>query len=321
MKNIHILPTDKPSRLVKFFTNKFHLCKEILPIQDEEQYQNIYITSDEEIKEGDYVIWNDKVYKDSKRSFIGVDYSQCKKIILTTDQDLIKDGIQPIDDEFLEWFVKNPSCERVEVRKYHQRGDVSFKDRYRIIIPQGEPKQIKCYCGHTITCDCEPLQEEPNKTHYLDELPNMDKKVLAKMWESAMPKLEPKQETLEEAADIFKNDRVAHGNDITYDNGFVDAAAKWQAERSQMIVPPDATNIEVFAIKPDENGKLFAYIGYKTSNGNFEFSTVPFTEPKPKRMYSEEDLKLILQLFVKDTRGNSPWVDADDEWFEQNKRR
>jgi len=22
-----------------------------------------------------------------------------------------------------------------------------------------EPKQIKCYCGHTITCDCEPLQE------------------------------------------------------------------------------------------------------------------------------------------------------------------
>jgi hypothetical protein len=40
-----------------------------------------------------------------------------------------------------------------------------------------------------------------------------------------------------------------------------------------------------------------------------------------QRMYSEEDLKLILQLFVKDTRGNSPWVDADDEWFEQNKRR
>jgi hypothetical protein len=24
---------------------------------------------------------------------------------------------------------------------------------------EDEPKQIKCYCGHTITCDCEPLQE------------------------------------------------------------------------------------------------------------------------------------------------------------------
>jgi hypothetical protein len=40
-----------------------------------------------------------------------------------------------------------------------------------------------------------------------------------------------------------------------------------------------------------------------------------------ERMYSEEDLKLILQLFVKDTRGNSPWVDADDEWFEQFKKK
>jgi hypothetical protein len=26
-------------------------------------------------------------------------------------------------------------------------------------LSQEEPKQIKCYCGHTITCDCEPLQE------------------------------------------------------------------------------------------------------------------------------------------------------------------
>ena len=41
-----------------------------------------------------------------------------KKIILTTDQDLIEDGVQAIDDEFLEWFVKNPSCERVRVGKF-----------------------------------------------------------------------------------------------------------------------------------------------------------------------------------------------------------
>ncbi len=34
---------------------------------------------------------------------------------------------------------------------------------YKIIIPQEERKQIKCYCGHTITCDCEPLQETLEK--------------------------------------------------------------------------------------------------------------------------------------------------------------
>jgi hypothetical protein len=39
--------------------------------------------------------------------------SYYKKIILTTDQDLIKDGVQAIDDEFLEWFVSNPSCEYI----------------------------------------------------------------------------------------------------------------------------------------------------------------------------------------------------------------
>ena len=52
MKNIHLIPTDKPSRLVKlkmFGKDKLHLCKVVLPIENEEQYQNIYITSDEEI--------------------------------------------------------------------------------------------------------------------------------------------------------------------------------------------------------------------------------------------------------------------------------
>jgi hypothetical protein len=43
-----------------------------------------------------------------------------------------------------------------------------------------------------------------------------------------------KQETLEEAAKIFKNDRVAHGYDITYDDGFLDGA-KWQQEHEQKV--------------------------------------------------------------------------------------
>jgi len=27
-----------------------------------------------------------------------------------------------------------------------------------------EPKQIKCYCGHTTYCDCEPLEESKQET-------------------------------------------------------------------------------------------------------------------------------------------------------------
>ena len=43
------------------------------------------------------------------------------------------------------------------------------------------------------------------------------------------------KETLEEAAKIFKNDRAAYGNDITYEIGFVDGA-KWQEERIPSII-------------------------------------------------------------------------------------
>jgi hypothetical protein len=220
MKNIHVLPTDKPSRLFKF-ANELHL--DTIPKDYYKKY-NINITSDEEIKKGDkdfYIIANDrdktwinrieKVIEckiDPKHGkvlilssgFIYIDEG-CK-IILTTDPDLIKDGVEAIDDEFLEWFVKNPSCEEVDVNDWMStNGTIAFggDKRYqicnhihnKIIIPQEEPKQIKCYCGHTTYCDCSPLEEAPN----------MDKQVLVKMWESAMPKLEPKQETLEEAAE------------------------------------------------------------------------------------------------------------------------
>jgi hypothetical protein len=72
-----------------------------------------------------------------------------KKIILTTDIDLIKDGVQAIDDEFLEWFIKNPSCENVKVEKdefYSKKAFIEGKNaityEYKIIIPKEKPKQV-----------------------------------------------------------------------------------------------------------------------------------------------------------------------------------
>ena len=100
--------------------------------------QHIYITSDEEIKEGDWIFNFEYNYivHDSKKYD---DKFWYKKIILTTDQDLIKDGIQAIDDDFLEWFVKNPSCESVEVQKWASLAECGYS--YHITIPQEEPKQ------------------------------------------------------------------------------------------------------------------------------------------------------------------------------------
>jgi hypothetical protein len=168
MKNIHVLPTDKPSngyilgKCIKELSDVKigQFIKTYYLMFDKEYFQpyHIYITSDEEIKEGDWY-FNKKQKKPFKcvskdNGMIRPNHHHifnCKKIILTTDPELIKDGIQSIDDEFLEWFVKNPSCEFVFISKNSHtaieeisyEGDFQNVDYnfYKIIIPKEEPKQ------------------------------------------------------------------------------------------------------------------------------------------------------------------------------------
>ena len=97
--------------------------------------KELFITSDEEIKEGDWFLTDDKRVEKCAPDWRAREWH--KKIILTTDDQLIKDGVQAIDDEFLEWFVKNPSCEEVELVNYNPFSD----NRFSIIIPKEEPKQ------------------------------------------------------------------------------------------------------------------------------------------------------------------------------------
>jgi hypothetical protein len=113
MKNIHIIPTDKPSKLHLWF-DKLKLLKEFLEVKRNKQH--IYITNDVEIKANVYALINGVLCKTellegkivSRRLDSGGTMDICKseyfEIILTTDQDLIADGVQAIDDEFLEWF-------------------------------------------------------------------------------------------------------------------------------------------------------------------------------------------------------------------------
>ena len=89
--------------------------------------KELFITSNEEIKPNVYALINKVLCKTellegkivSRQLVGGATMDICKseylEIILTTDDQLIKDGVQDIDNEFLEWFVKNPSCESVEV--------------------------------------------------------------------------------------------------------------------------------------------------------------------------------------------------------------
>jgi hypothetical protein len=213
MKNIHILPTNKLSRLHLAYDKDYYLSIEPFIQLDTKNYKsfNIYITSDEEIKEGDWCLSKlNEVVRFGKK----FTSSLYKKIILTTDQELINDGVQAIDDEFLEWFVKNPSCEFVETERledgqyfdYLEDNSVieGIYENYKIIIPKEEPNPLTV-----------------GKEFY----ESADKNITVY-----------RQETLEEVAEKWVFETNGHkwsNNDDTAGDNFASfiAGAKWQAER------------------------------------------------------------------------------------------
>jgi len=177
MQNLFLLPTKKPSRLHLWFDingTRLEFCE--LEYSHTRNTQHIYITSDEEIKEGDWVVENHTFKREPyvgkcfypkndgtvtddviKRDLLSVNCEghyetlarkhNCKKIILTTDPDLIEDGVQTIDDEFLEWFMSNLSCEFVETKLVEFEVDMGLGDEcieqgnyYKIILPEEETK-------------------------------------------------------------------------------------------------------------------------------------------------------------------------------------
>jgi hypothetical protein len=203
MKNIHLLPKDKPSRLRYNLSGALVLTQESYRDYSKLDNIHIYITNDDKIKEGDWVFYT--LALGFCKTTVGSNGLEqegipAKKIILTTDGDLIKDGVQDIDDTFLEWFVKNPSCEFVKT--YWN----PLNSEYDFMIPKEEPKQtVEQY-------------EQQGLEKYAYEF---------------------QQETLEEAAKRYSNipvnrvidteERYYNPNIKSYDS-FIEGA-KWQAER------------------------------------------------------------------------------------------
>ena len=110
---------------------------------NEDNRKELYITNDEEIKIGDWILdakfnlvdWAKYDHKDLSRDW--------SKIILTTDPKLIEDGVQAIDDEFLEWICNNASCEEIEVvddtltvKEMSSLPLGTRNHKYKIIIPK-----------------------------------------------------------------------------------------------------------------------------------------------------------------------------------------
>jgi hypothetical protein len=164
--------------------------------------KELFITSDENINQQTEPCWCINTIKNTwdadliyyQGSMPQYHYVGFKKIILTDNTDLIADGVQPIDDEFLEWLINNPTCEFVKVdlipvntfgSEITVNGYGFDKFIYKITIPQEESKypiggyapgfySCKCinckteFIGDKRAVQCEPcaikmIQEEPKK--------------------------------------------------------------------------------------------------------------------------------------------------------------
>ncbi len=266
MKNIHILPTEDKGRITKY-NKELHIEK--IAIYNEPSIKmevfNIYITNNEEIKEGDWHLkpkyssaikigYEINQADSSYFGGYGYDWTYCKKIILTTDLDLIKDGVQAIDDEFLEWFIKNPSCENIKIEStYKDFNPITYT--HKIIIPKEEAKQYpiggyapgfySCKCvnckieftGDKRAVQCEPCaikmtQEEP-KQKVICTNDICQGECVECNFMTIVNVEEPKQETLEEASHTaWLNYEHVEGNlySTSFKNGFK-FGAKWQQER------------------------------------------------------------------------------------------
>jgi hypothetical protein len=241
MKNIHLIATDGPSRL-RINPSGNIILSSIESGSRGETY-HIYITSDEDITEGDYGIdlddnslfkckskygeeFTSELLKNGNLRGLS-DYDNCKKIILTTNTYLIADGVQAIDDNFLEWFVKNPSCEFVEVVKemYMPQSNGKISDGkithelslntsdntlpfYKIIIPQKESKYLN-------------LKELESK---LDKILDSETEESLNNWLNSKRN---KQESLDEAAENYAK-QFDYAEDSSPQIDFI-AGAKYQS--------------------------------------------------------------------------------------------
>jgi len=257
--------------------------------------KELFITCDEKIKEGDWclpflngivdtVTDQQEVYKVKN----GDSYYEDKKIILTTDQDLIADGVQGIDDEFLEWFVKNPSCKEVEVKYDKDVFPYGVETSngygwYKITIPKEEPKP------HSF---CETPNEKCTM-NYCDENGCMNRK---------RELVEPKQEPHSYTEAAKKEERIFNSTMMAKQETLEEAAEKHYEEQSMEF--ENNTNNPIF------NTSRYLVAGF--------IDGAKWQQAQDKNKYSDEEVLKLLINFSDDRTFLKK--DVAIQWFESFKK-
>lgn len=163
MQNLFLIPIDKLREghilgkcIKELFDVKIGQFVKVYYLMFSEEYfqpYDILITSDDEINLGDWcfqvetneifkikeILEKQQVYLDTdgKTHYDNFDPWNVKKIIMTTNSDLIADGVQSIDDKFIEWFINNSDCKFIKVMYL---GNFNKVDSYELILPKQSNK-------------------------------------------------------------------------------------------------------------------------------------------------------------------------------------
>jgi hypothetical protein len=287
MKNLHIIKTDEPSRLGRFVDtrNLFLRTPNDLPRGEN---VNVYITVDDTIKIGDREIIDNEC---RKLKFTKNETRIGKKVILSDDPKLVKDGVQEISDDFLEFLVQNPSCEVVKIDLVPVNefgsgitvGGYGFdKFKYKIILPKEEPKQEFPIVNGSSVCTITVTDEIGKPIPYCGELEEPKQKTTMK-------------ETLEEVNKLA----------LLFHNTYEKLAPSFGYETRQ--------DTKEFDFKSN-NGKLMVAVCAEI---------LKWQQEQDKNKYSEQDMdnyaEYCIQHFAKSQIGQ-PYLSAK-EWFSQFKKK
>jgi hypothetical protein len=333
MKNIHVIPTYKPSRLHIAKNGDYHYSYEnvLHLVSANDKPHNIYITNSEEIKEGEYGLSR---LGEIIKFHSGYDYRYYAKIILTTDPTLIADGVQAITDEFLEWFVAHPSCERVEVSYGILKPFQSTDKGYMIHLPDNdvleEPKQDTVGKEFYESADKvivihRPKQENRKVCKCKRAYENPLSEICSLCWNELYPNekdeikeedlLEPKQEgyICPQTKKQCHDECCVSAEDCHIEAGFGIVSD---------CEPPKKQTLEE-AIKQELENHFFSNISEIKQAEYFINFGAKWQQEQDKNKYSEEE---VLDLLYKRdlyllNRYEEIELELPEEWFEQFKKK
>ena len=154
-----MLPTEKESNALKGYLDGsllFNYQKEYQTIDAEKGftgYYHLFITSDDKIEVGDWLIYQNKVYHHSKNSFQGVDFTECKKIIATTDTSLSISTYYPqftVDKSPIETKFPQPSQSFIQkfIEAYNKGESIE-----EVMVEYEKFCDGRCSCNHGVPDD------------------------------------------------------------------------------------------------------------------------------------------------------------------------